>query len=122
MSGQFYSSDQDEWDQMPEEKKEHFMKAMVHQAGLGPHPGKYQGPEQGPRMEDPSESALAVAHMREMGPAEPTPPQGPVPPQEAVQQPQPGSGKKQSSKPPTQGTPAAVGAAAVKPESPEGGF
>jgi hypothetical protein len=122
MTDQFYSSDQDEWDQMPEEKKEHFTKAMVHQAGLGPHPGKYQGPEQGPASDGVSESALARAHMQEMGPPEQTPPQGPLPPQEAVAQPMPQGGKKQGSKPPTQGTPTAIGAAAVKPPEPEGGF
>ena|SRR5262249_17946648 len=36
--------EQDEFDALPEEFKEHLWKAFIHKAGFGPHPGKYRGP------------------------------------------------------------------------------
>jgi hypothetical protein len=110
-------SDQDEFDKQPPEFHEHLEKALLHHTGHGPHPGLYEGPQ----VPD-TTTELAAEHMRETGPPEGTPAQGPLPPQEAVSQPMPGGGKKQGTKPPTQGTPTAIGAAAVKPEAPEGGF
>jgi hypothetical protein len=32
--------DQDAWDAAPDEAKDHLMRAFLHHAGLGPHPGK----------------------------------------------------------------------------------
>jgi hypothetical protein len=39
-----FSDEQDEFDALPGEFKEHLWKAFQHKAGLGPNPGKYRGP------------------------------------------------------------------------------
>jgi hypothetical protein len=39
-----FSDEQDEFDALPEEFKEHLWKAFQHKAGLSPNPGKYRGP------------------------------------------------------------------------------
>lgn len=39
----FFAGDQEDWDDQPQEFKDHMLKAFVHKAGLGPHPGEYQG-------------------------------------------------------------------------------
>jgi hypothetical protein len=36
---------QEEYDNLPEEMRDHLWKAMLHNAGLGPDPGKYKGPD-----------------------------------------------------------------------------
>lgn len=36
---------QDHYDAMPQEMKDHLWAALLHEAGMGPHPGKYKGPE-----------------------------------------------------------------------------
>jgi hypothetical protein len=46
-----HPDEQDEWDQLPEEYKDHLKKAVVHAAGKGPHPGKYHGPEPHPYLD-----------------------------------------------------------------------
>lgn len=40
----FFPGDQEDFDDHPQEFKDHMAKAFEHKAGLGPHPGKYQGP------------------------------------------------------------------------------
>jgi hypothetical protein len=119
-----FEGDQDQFDQMPEEWKDHFMKAVVHKAGFGPNPGIYKGSNRPRVTEDPTEAELASAHMQEEGPPGPPPPQGPVPPPEQVQQPMPGGGGKKQGKqkPPSGTTPTAIGAQTVKPPEPEGEF
>lgn len=124
-----FQGDQDDWDKAPPEWKEHVMKAFLHAAGVGPHPGKYSGPQHQIRYdherdvhEYPTERDLAHEWMQEQGPAQEKQPGGPLPPQEAVQQPAPAGKKKGGGKPPSGTTPTAIGAAAVKPEEPEGGF
>jgi hypothetical protein len=37
-------TDEEEFDAMPDEAKDHMWAAFAHSAGLGPHPGKYKGP------------------------------------------------------------------------------
>jgi hypothetical protein len=114
----FGENDQQEW---PEEMKDHILKAAAHKAGHGPHPGRYKGPPPVDRQPDTTE--LARERMMETGPAQELPPPGPLPPQESVDQPPPAGGKKKGGgKPPGGTTPTAIGAAAVKPEEPEGGF
>ena len=39
-----FGDEQDEFDALPEEYREHLWKAFIQKAGLGPHPGKYRGP------------------------------------------------------------------------------
>ena len=36
--------EQNQFDALPEEFKDHLWKAFIHKAGLGPGPGKYAGP------------------------------------------------------------------------------
>lgn len=36
---------QAQYDELPPEAVDHMIAAFKHKAGLGPHPGKYQGPE-----------------------------------------------------------------------------
>ena len=44
----FFSDEQDEFDALPEEYKDHlFWRAFIHKAGLGPNPGLYKGPTVG---------------------------------------------------------------------------
>jgi hypothetical protein len=38
-------SEQDYHDAIPAQMKDHMWAALLHKAGLGPHPGKYSGPE-----------------------------------------------------------------------------
>ena len=40
----YFEGDQEEFDSYPKEYKEHLEKAFAHAAGLGPDPGKYNGP------------------------------------------------------------------------------
>lgn len=126
-----FHGDQDDWDKAPPEWKEHVEKAFLHKAGLGAHPGKYKGPQHQIRFDQdrnvhqyPTESDLARQRFEEEGPPTAAPARGPLPPQESVQQPAPaGGGKKQApSKPPSGTTPTGLGAAAVKPEEPQGNF
>jgi len=119
-----FNADQDAWDAAPEEYKEHLTRAIIHHAGHGPHPGRYQGehPSGEGNPGEPSESDLARAYMIEHGPAREAAPQGQLPPQEAVQQP---PAQKKATRPPAQAhgpTPAAAGAQAVQPQQPEGNF
>lgn len=116
-----FEGDQDQFDRMPEEWKDHFMKAVVHKAGLGPHPGIYKGPTKPIDTGEPTEAELASERIQEQGPAPELPPGGPLPPQEAVQQPTPGKAKKPSAAPHGT-TPVALGEQAVQPEPPEGQF
>jgi hypothetical protein len=37
--------EEEEFDAMPDELKDHMWAAFTHKAGLGPHPGIYNGPE-----------------------------------------------------------------------------
>lgn len=118
-----FEGDQDRFDNMPEEWKDHLTKALLHKAGLGPNPGIYKGSNRPRFSEDPTEADLANAYLQEAGPPGAPPPQGPVPPQEQVQQPQAGGGKRQGKqKPPSGTTPTALGAQAVQPEKPEGEY
>lgn len=120
-----FEGDQERFEAHHQNERDHFFKAVEHHAGLGPDPGHYHGP--GPveieRPEDTSE-ALAQEYLREMGPAQPPAPQGPVPPQEQVQVPLAGGGKKPAGKgkAPSGTTPAGLGAQIVKPPEPEGGY
>ena len=41
---------QAQYDELPPEAVDHLIAAFKHKAGLGPHPGKYQGP----RVKDPN--------------------------------------------------------------------
>ena len=43
----FFSDEQDEFDALPEEYKDHLWRAFIHKAGLGPNPGLYKGPTVG---------------------------------------------------------------------------
>lgn len=124
-----FQGDQDDWDKAPPEWKEHVTKAMMHAAGVGPHPGKYKGPHHQIRYdherdvhEYPTESDLAHERFQETGPAPELPPGGPLPPQEAVDQPGGGKGKKQPSAKPHGQTPVATAEQVVQPEPPQGGF
>lgn len=117
-----FEGDQDQHDRMPEEWKDHFMKAVVHNAGLGPHPGIYKGPTKPVNTEEPTEAELASERLQEQGPAPMMPPGGPLPPQEGVQQPAPPSKKGKPSAPPHGTTPVGVAAQVVQPEPPEGQF
>jgi len=38
----YFSDEQDDFDGVPEEFKDHMWKAFIHKAGLGPNPGKFQ--------------------------------------------------------------------------------
>ena len=40
----FFSDEQDEFDALPEEYKDHLWRAYTHKAGFGPNPGLYEGP------------------------------------------------------------------------------
>lgn len=42
------NDEEEEFDAMPDELKDHMWAAFAHQAGLGPHPGLYNGPERKP--------------------------------------------------------------------------
>lgn len=110
--------DQDEFDAQPPEWHEHLAKSLLHHTGMGEHPGEYAGPT--------ADTTEALAHERlaEAGPPGAPAPQGPPPPQEQVQQPMPGGGKKPQGKqkPPSGTTPTGIGAAAVKPAQPEGEY
>ena len=62
-----FPGDQEQFEGAPHEWKDHFLAAMKHQAGLGPHPGKYKGPPL-QRQEEPDEdeiSELDLQHARE---------------------------------------------------------
>ena len=37
--------EEEEFDAMPDELKDHMWAAFTHKAGLGPHPGIYKGPQ-----------------------------------------------------------------------------
>jgi hypothetical protein len=126
-----FAGDQDDFEERPEEMKEHMMSAFVHNAGLGPHPGKYKGPKHEPthpkHREGPSESLLQRLREEEypemmgmeQGQAKPpTPPEEALPPQPPIG----GKGGKPGSKPPSQGTPTAIGHAAVAQPPPAGEF
>jgi hypothetical protein len=39
------NDEEEEFDAMPDELKDHMWAAFTHKAGLGPHPGIYNGPE-----------------------------------------------------------------------------
>lgn len=117
-----FEGDQDQFDRMPEEWKDHYLKAVVHRAGLGPHPGIYKGPNKPIETEDPTEAELANVRFQEQGPGQPLPEQPPLPPQEAVQQPPRPSGGKKPAAPPHGTTPAGLGQQAVAPEEPSGEF
>jgi hypothetical protein len=116
-----FEGDQDLHDSMPEEWKDHLMKAVVHKAGLGPHPGIYKGSNRPRDLEEPTEADLASERIQEQGPGAMTPEGGPLPPQESVEQPSPGKAKKPSA-PPHGTTPTAIGEQAVQPEPPAGQF
>ena len=118
-----FEDQQEEWEQMHPQKQAHIQAAFVHRAGLGPHPGKYEGPELREPTGDPTVTELASQHMRELPAADPEEPKPPVPPQEEIAgsgpEPQKKAGK---GKAPSAGTPAAIGAKAVAPPEPEGNF
>jgi hypothetical protein len=125
-----FQGDQDDWDALPEQFKDHVTKAFMHKAGVGPDPGKYQGPpgilrRHGPdrlgRI-SPTEGDLAGERLLETGPAPEVQPGKPLPPQEAIQTP-PIAGKKgKAAAPPHGSTPAQIGSSAVAPEPPAGEF
>lgn len=125
-----FQGDQDDWDALPREMKEHITEAILHKAGLADHPGKYKGPpgilrrhgDQREERQEPSEDRLAEERMREMGPALQNQPGGPLPPQEAVQQPEQKQGKGKQPSQPHGTTPAGLGAQAVAPEEPQGDY
>jgi len=118
-----FEGDQDQFDRMPEEWKDHFMKAVIHQAGYGPHPGKYKGPTKAIDTGDPTEAELASERFQEQGPAMPAAEPGALPPQEQLQQPPMGGGKKKAGgSKPTGTTPTALGVKAVQPQEPEGDY
>jgi hypothetical protein len=35
---------QDNWDELPQEMKDHLFRFLEHKTGFSPHPGKYKGP------------------------------------------------------------------------------
>lgn len=121
----FAGDDEQDWfDRHHSDEKDHFFKAMKHQIGAGPHPGVYSGPGRGPRpepREDVSEE-LAREWLHEQGPAPETPPAGPLPPQEAVDQPSGGKGKGKPAAKPHGQTPVATAEQVVQPEPPQGAF
>lgn len=52
----------DDEDDMPPEMKAHMLAAFAHKAGLGPHPGMYQGPPRRKRVSDePSDTDMQRA-------------------------------------------------------------
>jgi hypothetical protein len=140
------AGDQVDWDMnVPPEYKEHLTKAMVHLAGLGPHPGKYDGPPRRlatPETEpdEPHEADMQrAAEMADQGVQEqdqippaalPPPSGGPVntpklpiaPPQEQVPQGPPHAGKKghggAGGAKPGGNTPAGIAQQVVAPEEP----
>jgi hypothetical protein len=131
-----FTGDQDDHESASPEYKDHLEKAFVHKAGLGPHPGKFQGQKHelrhGPAREeraDPTEGDLARL-IEEEHPGETQAQlakreaEQPSPPEETIQQPPRGGGggKEGAGKPPSKGTPAALGQEAVAPPSPEGEF
>jgi hypothetical protein len=116
-----FSGDQDDYDALPSEMKEHMTDAIAHMAGVGPHPGKYRGPKpEGRDPEELTESELAGQYLREH-PSTPAQPPAQLPPQEAVTQPPQQKGGRPPAQPHGE-TPVATGAAAVKPQEPEGNF
>lgn len=128
LGGMVFMGDQDEWEAMPQAMRDHMWAAMMHKAGLGPHPGKYKGPKHEPDEEDvvqhsadPTEGELARLREEMEAPPEekgPTPPEEALPPQPPLQ----GGGGKPAPKPPSKGTPAALGQEAVQPPPPQGEF
>lgn len=130
-----YPGDQDDFDDAHPDYKAHLEKAFVHAAGLGPHPGKYKGPPHAIRhgqaredRQEPSEGDIARL-IEEEHPGETQEllakreEAQPTAAQETLQQPpRGGGGKEPSQKPPSRGTPAALGQAAVAPEPPAGEF
>src|SRR5215475_2116056 len=127
-----FPGDQEDWEAMPPEMREHLWKAYQHKAGLGPHPGKYKGPdfeyrnEEGDERDEPTEGGdlARLREEQETGEEElhqqeeqrentPTPPQEALPSQPPLQ-----GGKKHGPAKPSSGTPAAIGQQIVQPPPP----
>jgi hypothetical protein len=130
-----FTGDQDDFESASPEYRSHLEKSFIHKAGLGPHPGRYKGPQHRVRhgeereaRSDPTEGDLARL-TEEEDPGGPEQllakreSEQPSPPEETIQQPPRGGGGKQGGgKPPSKGTPAALGQEAVAPSPPEGEF
>jgi hypothetical protein len=106
------SKDQDEFDKQPPEWHEHLTKALLHHTGHGEHPGLYSP------LKELAEEMGGTPDESELAKEQPTPPPEAMPPQ-----PPPGGGKgRGGGKPPSQGTPTAIGESVVAPRPPEGEF
>jgi hypothetical protein len=107
-------SDQNEFDKQPSGWHDHLEKAFLHHTGHGRHPGQYKGPSLAQlrqEMEYPQQMS------EQQGELQPTPPEEALPPQPPLQ-----GGKSRPSKPPSKGTPTAIGEAAVEKPPPAGEF
>lgn len=103
--------DQDEFDAQPPDWHDHLTKAFLHHTGHGPHPGAYS-----PLAELRHEAEGAPDESEEQK-------QQPTPPQEALPTQPPLSGSKGGdSKPPSKGTPVAIGESVVEPPPPAGDY
>jgi hypothetical protein len=109
-------SDQEDFDKHPPQWHEHLEKALLHHTGHGEHPGKYQGApslaELRAEIEYPEQMAMEQGQEPENRP--------PAPPQEAMEQPPRAQPGQRGQKPPSKGTPTAIGRETVAPPPPEG--
>lgn len=130
-----FEGDQDDWDEAPEEMKDHMLAAFAHKAGHGRHPGHgphehhiREGDEQLERQapteshlrslieeEHPGEAQELLAKRQAAG--------EPTPAQETMEQPpRAPAGRQGAAKPPSKGTPAAIGHETVQEPPPAGEF
>lgn len=93
------------------EAQEHFFKAMTHHAGHGEHPGRYSP------LRELIEETQAPPDEAELAKHQPMPPEEALPPQPPL-----GGGKGRGEKPPSQGTPTAIGHEVVAPPPAGGEF
>lgn len=120
-------------EEAPAAHRHHIFDAAAHQAGHAPHPGKPKQPrhtirEHPDQLDRPVPTESDLARLREemeygeqLGAQQGQKP--PVPPEEALPpQPPLSGGKGKEAKPPSAGTPTAIGQATVAPPPPAGEF
>lgn len=94
------------------EAQDHFFKAVTHHAGHGPHPGVYSP------LKELVEEMEAPPSSEELAKEQPTPPEEALGPQPPIS----GGKGDHSAKPPSAGTPAAIGHEATAAPPSEGEF
>jgi len=116
---------------MPDERPIHerfsdeemdLIKRYGHALGGNPTPFEDEVQRHLDAMDAADPDQLAAQRFREQGPPQMAQPGGPLPPQEAVNQPGPQKKKAGGASKPTGTTPAALGQKAVEPQEPQGDF